>query len=376
RRPHVERGRGGFERKAAEHQRETEHEQGVVGVRRGPDPVEAELAGGAVDERGAEEERRRADRADDQVLQPGLERADEVDVDRAEDVEGDREPLEPEEERHQVRGLDEERHAAAGGEERVVLGDVLLAPALAVGEEDRDASAGGDERLRERGPAVAEDRVGDRRGGMRAPRRERDRERERGDEARARARGRERLASVPGREHGHEQEQAGDAGQDERRGEREPVDVRATDHRNPWQSGVRQVEPSGARVSAWPEIAAGQAESASRQATSGTTIASSAPRRSSAAGVTAGPGSTCSTAEISRSMYRAASTIAAAPTTAQPQPWRKTPARIRNSPAKLEESGTASAITPVVISTVASAGRPRAIPPSSASSPVAARRST
>ena len=75
-------------------------------------------------------------------------------------------------------------------------------------------------------------------------------------------------------------------------------------------------------------------------------------------------------------MYIAASTIATAPTTAQPQPCWKTPARIRNSPAKFEESGTASAITPTVIRTVASAGRPRAIPPSRASSPVAVRRST
>ena len=64
-------------------------------------------------------------------------------------------------------------------------------------------------------------------------------------------------------------------------------------------------------------------------------------------------------------MYIAASTIATAPTTAQPQPCWKTPARIRNSPAKFDESGTASAITPTVIRTVASAGRPRAMPPSS-----------
>jgi hypothetical protein len=74
-------------------------------------------------------------------------------------------------------------------------------------------------------------------------------------------------------------------------------------------------------------------------------------------------------------MYIAARTIAAAPTTAQPQPSPKTPARIRNSPANAVDPGTASAITPVVISSVASAGRPRAIPPSRAKSPVAARRS-
>ena len=105
-------------------------------------------------------------------------------------------------------------------------------------------------------------------------------------------------------------------------------------------------------------IAAGQAERASRHATSGTTTPSSAGRRSSAASETAGPTSRCRTAEISRSMYMAASTIATAPTTAQPQPCWKTPARMRNSPAKAVENGTASAIIPVVISTVASNGPP------------------
>ena len=75
-------------------------------------------------------------------------------------------------------------------------------------------------------------------------------------------------------------------------------------------------------------------------------------------------------------MSSAASTIATAPLTAQAQPCWNTPARIRNSPAKLDDSGTASAMIPVVINTVASAGRPRAIPPSKTSSPVAVRRST
>ena len=75
-------------------------------------------------------------------------------------------------------------------------------------------------------------------------------------------------------------------------------------------------------------------------------------------------------------MYIAASTIAAAPTTAQPQPTSYTPARIRNSPAKLTEPGTARAMIPVVISSVASAGRPRAIPPRAAKALVPVRVST
>ena len=123
-------------------------------------------------------------------------------------------------------------------------------------------------------------------------------------------------------------------------------------------------------------IAAGHAESTSSNANSGTRKPSSAGRRSSAASDTAGPGERWSTAEISRSMYIAASTIATAPTTDHPQPRRKTPARIRNSPANEVESGTASAMMPVVMITVASAGRPRAMPPSSANSPVEVRRST
>ena len=65
-----------------------------------------------------------------------------------------------------------------------------------------------------------------------------------------------------------------------------------------------------------------------------------------------------------------------APTTAQPQPLTKTPLRIRNSPANAVDPGTASAITPVTISTVASAGRPRAMPPTRSSEPVPVRSST
>ena len=74
-------------------------------------------------------------------------------------------------------------------------------------------------------------------------------------------------------------------------------------------------------------------------------------------------------------MYIAASTIATAPITAQIHPCWKTPARMRNSPANAVEPGTAKAMIPIVISSVASAGRPRAMPPKRDSSPVAVRRS-
>ena len=134
---------------------------------------------------------------------------------------------------------------------------------------------------------------------------------------------------------------------------------------------------TGSEPTARLEMRFGQADSPIRQSTSGTTIASSPRRRSSALSLTAGPTSWCRTAEIARSMYIAASTIAPAPITAQTQPCWKTPARIRNSPANVVESGTASEMTPTAMITVASAGRPRAMPPSSANSPrVPVRRST
>ena len=116
----------------------------------------------AVDERRAEEQRRRADRAHDQVLEAGLERSDQVDVDRSQDIEPDREPFEAEEERHQVRRLHEERHACAGGrEEREVLGDVLVAHPLPVGDQHGNGTGTGDQHLGERRPTVAVERVVD-----------------------------------------------------------------------------------------------------------------------------------------------------------------------------------------------------------------------
>jgi hypothetical protein len=66
----------------------------------------------------------------------------------------------------------------------------------------------------------------------------------------------------------------------------------------------------------------------------------------------------------------AASTMAAAPIAAKPQPWRKTPTRMRNSPAKFVDPGTASVNMPAAMSTVARIGRPFAAPPSRTNSPV------
>ena len=119
----------------------------------------------------------------------------------------------------------------------------------------------------------------------------------------------------PGRhEHGGEQRDAAPNEQRERGRDREPVDVRR--HRELLLDDLAR-RRRGRSVLADRR---GQAESASSRATSGTTTASSAGRRSRAAGDTEGPGSWCRIAEISRSWYMAASTIA--PRRSRPMPSR------------------------------------------------------
>ncbi len=204
---------------------------------------------------------------------PASSDADPVDLDRAEDVEADREPLQAEEERHQGRRLDEEDHAAATGrEQREVLADVLAARSLSVRDPDRQEAGAGHDQLRQRAVPVAHDRVGDLVGrvgalpveepGGDAGTDEPERADDRAEDAHGSARD----------EHGAEEREPGGGEQRQRRREREPVDGRL----------VHQNE----RCSV---IAAGQAESASRQPTRGTITASSAGRRSRASSGTAGP---------------------------------------------------------------------------------------
>src|SRR3990172_186399 len=134
---------------------------GPPGGLRVADRVEAQLARRPVRKRGAEEEDRRAEAADDQVLEPGLQRRVPVRVEGAEDVEDDREPLEAEEEGHQVPGLDEEEHPGAGGrEQRVVLAHVG-APATVPGDEDGERAGPRQGAPRERGESVARQRLRD-----------------------------------------------------------------------------------------------------------------------------------------------------------------------------------------------------------------------
>ena len=179
RRPHVERRGRRLEREPGDDHREPDHERRVVRVTRRRDLRERQLAGGAVDERRAEEKRCRPHRADDEVLETGLQRPDQVDVDRRQHVERDREPLETEEERHQVRRLHEERHAGAcRSEQRVVLGHVFVAHLLPVRDEHRSGAAARKDHLRECAPAVAIHALVDEGGGNRAAVVEQHRQRE------------------------------------------------------------------------------------------------------------------------------------------------------------------------------------------------------
>src|SRR5512132_3926312 len=362
-RPHVERRRRRLEGEPRKHHRKPGEHEAVVGEPLLPDRArncpELQLTRRAVDEHRAEEQDGRAEAADDEVLEARFQGAHDVDLDRTEDVEADREPLQPEEQRHQVVRLHQERHAAARrGQQRVVLAHVAAARPLAVRDADGEEARTGDDDLCESAVAVAHDRARDleRRVGALGV------EECGGDtgsgESRSRNAGRKRPPCTRRNEDRRQQADAPDPEQDQRGRKGEPVD--------------RRFRHQNERCSVIP---AGQTDSATRSPRSGTTTASSAGRRSSASSDTAAPTFSCSTAEIRRSMYIAASTIPLAPTTAQPQPALKIPARIRNSPANAVEPGTASAMTPKAISTVARAGRPRAIPPSRAKSPVAARRS-
>src|SRR5664279_478632 len=385
--PHVERRGGRLEADAGDDHREADHEQRVAGEALLPDGMcdllEADASRRSVDERRAEEQARRSERAHDQILQACLERALAVVVDRAQDVEGDREPLEREKERHQVRGADEEGHAGdAGEQQREVLGDVVVTPVErcaasprrdVLRREKHGAKAdAAEDRLRERRPTVAIEGVSDDPVAVRAVDVQPDRGDEPTDAAEPGDRCRERTSVRPGDQYRGEQRDPGRAEEREDRREREPVDVRRMDHLN----CTRIVSDGWSPANEWCEMLAGHTERASSTPTSGTSRASSPGRRSSASSRTVEPRDWCSTAEMSRSMYIAPSTIATAPITAHHHARWYAPARIRNSPANAAEPGTASEMTPTVMSSVASAGRPRAMPPSSANSPVVVRRST
>ena len=198
------------------------------------------MAGRPVDERRTEQEHGGAEAPHDQVLEPRFQRAHDVHVDGAEDVQRDREPLEAEEQRHQVVRRDQEDHSGARrGEQCEELAGVFPAAAPGIGDGDTEEAGAGDDHLRERGQLVALDGarddgvpvgavvVEDARGDQRAH------EAERADD-----RG-ELLLEPLGHEDGEQHRDRRCGQEDELRRERGPVDRRRMDHGviTPWVTG-------------------------------------------------------------------------------------------------------------------------------------------
>src|SRR6185436_10562314 len=194
------------------------------------------------------------------------------------------------------------------------LADVLVPHPLGVRDAEGEQARARDDHLRQSTEAVAADRVRDQAVRLWRMDVDDDRVHERAGEAEPRGERAEVAAVLPRDQHRAQQREAHRAEQHQLRREREPVDVGSRNHfaaSNCMFTSVR----ARSLVNERSVIAAGQTDSASRHASSGTIAPSSAGRRSSASAETAGPGSRCSTAEISRSMYIAAKTIATAPTT-------------------------------------------------------------
>jgi hypothetical protein len=99
----------GLEREARRGEADADEHEGVVGQRADPvaDRRKVSRSAGAVDEREPVEQRRRPQRADDQVLEPRLERLLAAERRSAQHVERDREQLERDEQGDEVLRLGE-----------------------------------------------------------------------------------------------------------------------------------------------------------------------------------------------------------------------------------------------------------------------------
>ena len=166
RRPLVEGGHRGLEGEPGGDHRRADQDDGVVAVVSGEalgDPGEVGRARPAVEEREAVEHGRRADRADDQVLEARLQRALRAPGRGAEDVERDREQLERDEERDQVLGLRDQRHAENRAEQERVEGAEarLLGCGLADREHDDDRRGEAGDQGRREAERVEPQRAGD-----------------------------------------------------------------------------------------------------------------------------------------------------------------------------------------------------------------------
>ncbi len=181
--------------------------------------------GRPVDQGEPVQQRGRADRSDDQVLEPGLERARPVELGRAEDVQGDREELETDEQGDEVGRADQDQHAGHRSEqERVVLAVGRLPGGERPPREERRRDPGGrDHERQDQRQAVDRHRPGDDRlVVVPLPDRQADRHEQRDQ----RGQRDELVADLPGSEqaeHEHD-ERPGEEGLD--RAERGEVDVR------------------------------------------------------------------------------------------------------------------------------------------------------
>jgi hypothetical protein len=119
-RPHVEGHGRDLEGQRRDHEDDAHDDAGGdagLGRERIGQPVEVGRAGEAVNQRGAVEQHARGERAQDEVLQARFGRARVVAVEGGQDVERQREQLEPEIEAHQVVGRDHRHHADRGEED-------------------------------------------------------------------------------------------------------------------------------------------------------------------------------------------------------------------------------------------------------------------
>ncbi len=146
-----------------------------------------ERAGGAVEQRQAVEQGGRADRADHEVLEAGLQRGGAAQLGGAEHVERDRQQLDADEQRQQALGLGQQDHAGDRAEQqRVVLALAGLARRAVAQRQQHGDDAGDVEQHREaeRERVDAERALDDRRAVARLP--DPDREADRGAAARRR----------------------------------------------------------------------------------------------------------------------------------------------------------------------------------------------
>ena len=123
------------------------------------DLVEEQRAGEAVDQRAAVEEDARGQRAQDEVFEPGLGRAQRIAVERRQHIERQALQLDRHVEGEQAVGRDHHRHAEGReqGQDRVLEPVDALVGHVAARHHDGDARAGEDHHLEEGGVAVEDE---------------------------------------------------------------------------------------------------------------------------------------------------------------------------------------------------------------------------